>query len=344
MVGTATPSGAGGSIPGSAAGERGSWGTVVTQGWWESWPWRLVQTNLREIDMADIDAERYVASLKDLSATVAMINTSGIVASYPTSLPFHTPSAFLQGDDLATIIEACHAASIKVIARTDFSKVRPALHERHPEWASRTADGRIVEDGGDVHVCPSGAYQQECAPRIVEETITVLDVDGIYFNMAGFQTWDYRGIDHGICHCEACVVGLPRRRPGWSCRSRVTSTTRRSAATSPTRSARSMKRSAGWTRLIRRLGPDLAIDRASDELGGFVRQESNTALDRSPPEWPFSASSNTKWVVSSLPRTVSSNSSVDFIDYPVRHVSVSPERQRLRLAQTWPTAAGSTTT
>jgi len=109
-------------------------------GWWEGWPWRLVQTNLREIDMVDIDADRYVASLRDLEATVAMINTSGIVASYPTALPFHTQSAFLLGDDLAAIIEACHAAGIKVIARTDFSKVRHELFERHPEWASVRTD------------------------------------------------------------------------------------------------------------------------------------------------------------------------------------------------------------
>jgi hypothetical protein len=128
-------------------------------GWWCDWPWRLVQTNLREVDMADIDAERYVASLQELGATVAMINTSGIVASYRTSLPFHTQSAFLHGDDLATIIDACHAAGIKVIARTDFSKVRRELYERHPEWATRRADGGVVEEEGDVHVCPSGAYQ-----------------------------------------------------------------------------------------------------------------------------------------------------------------------------------------
>src|SRR5215207_4646672 len=87
------------------------------RGWWEDRPWRLVQTNLREIDMRDIDAKRYVASLKAFDATVAMINTSGIIASYPTTLPFHTPSAFLHGDDLGSIIEACHAAGIKVIAR-----------------------------------------------------------------------------------------------------------------------------------------------------------------------------------------------------------------------------------
>ena len=31
--------------------------------WWEKYPWRMVQTNLREIDMADIDAEAYADSL-----------------------------------------------------------------------------------------------------------------------------------------------------------------------------------------------------------------------------------------------------------------------------------------
>ncbi len=226
-----------------------------------------------------------------------------------------------------------------MIARTDFSKVRPELHERHPEWASRRADGTTIEDGGDVHVCPSGSYQRECAPRIVEETITVLDVDGIYFNMAGFQTWDYRGVDHGICHCAACsegfreMFGLPLPdTPD------VEDATYRRYLAYQERTLSDSKRRIDA--VIRRLRPDLAIDRPSDGLGGFVRQESNTALDRSPPEWPYRASSNTRWVISSLPRTVSSNSSVDFVDYPVRHVSVAPERQRLRLAQSLANGGG----
>jgi len=308
-------------------------------GWWEGWPWRLVQTNLREIDMVDIDADRYVASLRDLEATVAMINTSGIVASYPTALPFHTQSAFLLGDDLAAIIEACHAAGIKVIARTDFSKVRHELFERHPEWASVRTDGAVIEDADDVHVCPSSGYQRECAPRIIEETITVLDVDGIFFNMAGFQTHDYRGVDHGICRCAACVEGfremfdlpLPASRD-------VDDPLFRRYLLFQDRTIRTSKER--MDALIRRLRPDVAIDRPSDDRGGFVRQESSTALDRTPPEWPYSASANTKWVVSSLPRTVSSNSAVDFVDYPVRHVSVSPDRQRLRLAQSLANGGG----
>jgi putative glycosyl hydrolase-like family 6 (GHL6) protein len=90
-----------------------------------------------------------VDGLKALGATVAMINTSGIVASYRTTLPFQTPSAFLQGDDFETIIGACHAAGIRVIARTDFSKIRRVLFQQHPEGAYRRPDGRIVDQEGD---------------------------------------------------------------------------------------------------------------------------------------------------------------------------------------------------
>jgi hypothetical protein len=303
-----------------------------SRGWWEDWPWRLIQTNLREMDMRDIDADRYVDALKGFHATVAMINTSGIIASYPTDLPFHTQSAFLQGGDLASIIAACHAAGIKVIARTDFSKVRRPLHERHPEWAFRRADGAIVDEAGDVPVCVTSAYQRECAPRIVEETITVLDVDGIYFNMAGFQTRDYRGTEHGICHCAGCAEGframfaleLPTHRD-------VDDPVYRRYLSFQARTLRASKER--MDALIRHLRPDLAIDRPSDNLGGFVRQESNTALDRTPSEWDYSASANTRWVVTSLPRTVSSNSSVDFVDYPVRHVAVSAHQQELRLVR-----------
>ncbi len=303
--------------------------SAAVGGWWETWPWRLIQTNLREIDMRDIDAERHVASLRSFDATVAMINTSGIVASYPTALEFHTPSRFLQGDSLATIVAACHAAGIKVIARTDFSKVRRALYERHPEWAAVGADGGIVEEHGDVHVCVSGAYQREHAPAIVEETITTLDVDGIYFNWAGYLSYDYQGVDHGICRCASCAerfdamfgLELPSERD-------LDDPVYRRYLAFQDRTLREDR--ASMHERIRRLRPDLAIDRAFP-AGGFVRQESNTALGRR--TWPYSASDNTKWVVSSWPRMVSSSASVDFIDFPVRHVSVSPHLQRLRLAQ-----------
>jgi hypothetical protein len=306
-------------------------GTELPPGWWQGRPWRLIQTNLREVDMRDIEAARYVESLRSFDATVAMINTSGIIASYPTRLPFHIPSAFLTGDSLESIVEACHEAGIRVIARMDFSKVRRALYERHPEWAYRRSDGEIVDEHGDVHVCPSGGYQQVCAPQIVEETITTLDVDGVYVNMAGFQTRDYAGRSHGICHCPSCAdgfeamfgLGLPEAED-------PNDPVYRRYAVFKRRTLRALDERIHET--IRRSRPDVAIDRSFEDGRGFVRQESNTALDRRE-DWPYSASENTTWVVRSFPEMVSSNSSVDFIDYPVRHVAVSPHLQRLRLVQ-----------
>jgi Hypothetical glycosyl hydrolase 6/Beta-galactosidase trimerisation domain len=299
--------------------------------WWRGRPWRLIQTNLRELDMREIDAARYVESLRSFDATVAMVNTSGIIASYPTRLPFHTPSAFLTGDSLEAIIDACHRADIRVIARMDFSKVRRPLYERHPAWAYVRRDGEIVDENGDVHVCPSGSYQQECAPEIVEETITLLDVDGVYLNMAGFQTRDYAGRYHGICHCSSCAdgfegmfgLGLPDAED-------PEDPTYRRYAVYKRRTLRELDERIHGT--IRRVRPDVAIDRSFEDGRGFVRQESNTALDRRE-DWPYGASENTKWVAGSFPDMVSSNSSVDFIDFPVRHVAVSPHLQQLRLVE-----------
>lgn len=104
--------------------------------WWAKKNWRMIQTNLREIDMQDIRADQVVADLKDFKANGLMINAAGIIASYPTKLPFHFQSPYLTGDSLQDIIAACHAEGIRVVARTDFSKVRRPIYEMYPEWAS----------------------------------------------------------------------------------------------------------------------------------------------------------------------------------------------------------------
>ncbi len=299
--------------------------------WWQGQPWRMIQTNLREIDMRDISAERVVADLQSFHATALLLNTAGIIASYPTQLPFHTPSAFLQGDSLAEIIAACHRGGIHVLARTDFSKVRRALYEEHPDWAYRTPEGVVVDYNGDVHVCVMGDYQQVYAPQIIAEVITALDVDGIFFNMGGFQTRDYAGIYHGICHCAACQrafrprtgQGLPRAEDWGDPLYRQYAVFKREEVAALNRRIHA---------LIHALRPEICVDRDSSGEG-YIRQESNTALDRPLPHWQYSGSANTKWAAVSYPGMISTNTTVDFIDFPSRHVAVSPHQQALRLVQ-----------
>jgi hypothetical protein len=300
--------------------------------WWHNRPWRLIQTNLREIDMRDIRAARVVADLLAFKANVLMINAAGIIASYPTKLPFQFQSPYLTGDSLHDIIAACHAADIRVIARTDFSKVRRVIYEQHPDWAYRTAAGAIVDYNGDVHACLNGPYQQEYAQQIIEELLSTHDFDGIFFNMGGYQTRDYSGNYHGICHCANCQrrfrelydLALPAQEdmadPVFR---RYVEFKRRTVKAHGDKVYGFI--SSRW--------PHLCIANHVDFRRGFIRQESNTALDRPLPHWQYSGSDNTKWAVGTYPEMVSSNTSVDFVDFPYRHVAVAPHQQALRLAQ-----------
>ena len=304
-------------------------GDVTKQGgdWWTDRPWRLIQTNLREIDMADIRAGRVVADLRSFGATAVMINAAGIIASYPTKLPFHFQSPYLSGDSLGTIIDACHAADIRVIARTDFSKVRRPLHEANPDWAYRTAAGRIVDYNGDVHVCPNGAYQQELALRIIEECLTELPFDGIFFNMGGFVTRDYSGHQHGPCHCASCRRRF-RAMFGGELADHV-------GSADYARFCRACNRELGerYVRRITAIRPDVCIANHTFAERGFIRMESNTGIGRPLPRWMYQAGDNTRRARCNHPDMVASNTTVDFIDFPYRHVTVSPHLQSLRLAQ-----------
>lgn len=299
--------------------------------WWRGYPWRLIQTNLREIDMADIRADEYVRQLQAFGATVAMINTSGIIASYPTKLDFHFQSPYLTGDSLADIIAMCHSAGIRVIARMDLSKVRREIYETHPEWAFRTADGEIVDYNGDVHVCVNSDYQQEYALAIIRETVERLDVDGVYFNMGGFVQRDYSYRYYGICHCRSCrekfraAYGhdLPEKNGLSSAAYRAYLLFQKSVMEDQEETVR---------QTLDSVRPGLCATRAG--LEGFSRLEANTAIDRPLPRWQYEAANNTKWIVCSCgDNKVSSNSCVDFIDFPARHMAVSPAQQKLRLYQ-----------
>jgi hypothetical protein len=159
---------------------------------------------MRQTDMQDIDAKEFAARLEEFGATVVFVNTAGIIASYETELPFHFQSEYLTGDSLFSVIEECHKKGIRVIARTDFSKVRRSLYEQHPEWAFRTDEGTIVDYNGDIHACLNGEYQQKHMLEIIAETITKLPIDAVFCNMGGFQTRDYSYNNYSICHCDNC--------------------------------------------------------------------------------------------------------------------------------------------
>src|SRR5690349_24643709 len=94
--------------------------------WWNRAPYRLVQTNLREID-ATMDTDAYVQSMVDASANVVLLNVGGIVANYPTKLPFQYRNPYMKGDLVGTMVRKLHDKGIRVIGRFDVSKLNESL-------------------------------------------------------------------------------------------------------------------------------------------------------------------------------------------------------------------------
>lgn len=107
----------------------GSLALAADEPWWLQ-PQRMLQTNLREID-ARMDVEAYVAAVKDSGANVVLFNTGGIIANYPSSLPFHFRNPHLQGDFTGDVVRRMHQEGIRVLARFDFSKVNEQIAAAH---------------------------------------------------------------------------------------------------------------------------------------------------------------------------------------------------------------------
>ncbi|MCR5395941.1 MAG: beta-galactosidase [Lachnospiraceae bacterium] len=174
------------------------------ENWWMDDPWRMIQTNLREIDMEDMDAKEFASDLADYHATVVTLNAAGILADYETKLPYQKTCEYLHGSGLEEIIEECHKKGIKVIARCDFTKIPEETYEKYPHWAYRDKDGNPLIYNGFVQTCINGEYQQKKVLEILDEVFTNFAFDGLFCNMSGVVVTDYELNIHEPCHCENC--------------------------------------------------------------------------------------------------------------------------------------------
>jgi len=295
--------------------------------WWNRAPFRLVQTNLRETDaMMDVDA--YVQSMVDASATVVLLNVGGIVANYPTRLPYQFRNIYMKGDLVGDLVSKLHAKGIKVIGRFDFSKINETLAAKKPEWLYVGTDGQHVNYNGQVHTCINGGYQQQYSLEILTEAITKYPLDGIFFNMIGYTTSDYSDVNHGICQCESC-----RKRFRDSTGNALPLKTdmndpvfRQYNAFRKTTADRLFREIAAH---IRKLNPRLIIDSYADAGVDMIASESGASL--SPEyEWNYSGTDNVKRTLGSYKDRSPCNLLIYFQAIGYRHVGTSPN-----LAKVW---------
>jgi len=295
--------------------------------WWNRAPYRLVQTNLREID-AGMDTDAYVQSMVDASANVVLLNVGGIVANYPTKLPFQYRNPFMKGDLVGELIKKLHAKGIKVIGRFDFSKINETLAAKRPEWLYVSANGKHVNYNGQVHTCINGGYQQEYSKQILKEALTTYPLDGVFFNMIGYTTSDYSGVYHGICQCG-------------NCKKRFNDSTGHSLPTNADvsdpvfREYNAFKRSTAdklfneIQQHIKTINPRLMINTYAEAGVDMIASESSAAISDEV-EWNYSATDNVKRVLGSYQDRSPGNLLIYFQDIGFRHVGTSPN-----LAKVW---------
>jgi hypothetical protein len=296
----------------------------------ESWclaQQRMIQTNLREIDAA-MDLDQYIATVKDYRPSVVLFNVGGIVANYPTELEFQHRNTFMEGDLVGTVVKRLHEEGIRVIGRFDFSKINEKLAANRPEWLYVSEKGENVNYNGQVHTCFNGGYQREYMFRILGEAVDRYPLDGVFFNMPGYQTRDYSGNHHGLCQSEACRkrfhehsgLDLPKRAdssdPAYGKYQKFCRVTKD-------------ERFDAVRRFLKAKRPDLVICTYNREGVDVIRKESNSRLGRG----TYHDTEKAKRTLLESGGRQLANAAVYFIAIPFRHAAVAPGLTGRRLLQ-----------
>jgi len=188
----------------------------------DSRPWyqrtlRWGQTNLTEVDPRRIDIDFWRAHWKRTRIQGVVINAGGIVAYYPTKVPFHRRARELGDRDLlGELVRAARDEGLAVFARMDSNRAHEEFYRAHPDWFAQDAQGKPYIVTGLYVACVNGPYYREHIPAILREVVNGYHPDGVTDN-------NWNGPQrHQPCFCRNCeesfrsLTGsaLPRK-PEW---------------------------------------------------------------------------------------------------------------------------------
>ncbi len=300
---------------------------AAAQGWWMREPIRWVQTNLRETDAA-LEPHKFVDEIADFDANVLLMTLGGISAFYPSKVQYQYVSPYIPKghDTFGEVLKLAHARGIRIVGRMDFSKAHKDVYDAHPEWFFKKANGEPAPYNGLYQACVNGGWYREAGPAILREILERYEVDGLFFNMFSNPAADYSGNPLGICHCDNCKR-LYRARY------------HRDLPDKPDADYQAFLRDAtiSMSETIRKIindkRPETALVGTSPEIGDIVFSESNTAVKRPLPLWPYASSDNVSRARNTYPEKMAVNQCMSFLDYPWRFAMVPAEEIRTRLWQ-----------
>jgi hypothetical protein len=192
LAGLGVPSLLGGSAE-PAAGPGAPWHQRVR---------RVGQLNFNERDPVELDVAAWADYWAGDKVDAVLISVTGILAFYPTQVPYHRRSRFLGDRDLfGECAAAARKRGIRVIARMSPDLNWEDATRAHPEWFTRDAKGAIVAHGEGsnlYHTCMFTSYFTDYVPAIMREINSRYEVDAFYTN--GWPPLD--GLP--VCYCEEC--------------------------------------------------------------------------------------------------------------------------------------------
>jgi hypothetical protein len=319
---------------GVAGGATAQPGTTRTAGfdpkrWWLG-DYRIVQTNLREIDARE-DPRAIARAVRAFGGNTIVSNIGGIVAFYPTALPYQRRNPYLRGDFVRGMIDAAQAEGLAYIGRFDLSKAMKPVYDAHPDWFMRNRDGTPRTFAGTYQACPNGAWAKEYGLKLLSEGLTRYKPDGIFFNMTGYPRTDYANVDHGICVCDNCAAAframyhrdLPAREgfgdPAWP-----------DYLDFQARTSEELRQRISAH--IATLAPGVPIAQ-HDSIEQVGRGEVQRRVDRAAPEWAHQSGEQCRGALARNPGKPWSSTSTAHVDYPWRQVTESAAYHANRFAQ-----------
>ncbi len=174
---------------------------------WQQKVRRVGQSNMTEHDPAVMNIEEWADYWHSAGAEIVFVSVTGILAFYPSKVPFHRHGKFLNNRDFfGECIAAAKKRGMRVVARMSPDLNWGDALEAHPEWAMRNEDGSAQFNGEDPRLfktCMFSTYMDNYVPAIIREVNSLYNVDCFYTN-----GWPPLG-SLPECHCNLCSK-LPR--------------------------------------------------------------------------------------------------------------------------------------
>ncbi len=180
---------------------------------WQKRVRRVGQTNMTEHDPAVMNIEEWADYWHAAKADIVFISVTGILAFYPSKVPFHRHGKYLNGRDFfGECVAAAKKRGMRCVARLSPDLNWGDALAAHPEWAMRHADGSPQLSGEEPRLfktCMFSTYMDDYVPAILREINSLYDVDCFYTN-----GWPPLG-SLPECHCAICSKLPPSGTPAY---------------------------------------------------------------------------------------------------------------------------------